>query len=104
MRIPLDTVLMTLVAVPTVIAVARGKDGATRAWGGALLLLAVLVGIRFWVAPVGQLLSGAWLEGTALLIVVLGVIVALRSASPIGSTLLITAASLLALQQVGLVA
>ncbi len=104
MTLHLDTVLAVLIAVPAIIALAQGKDGATRAWCGFLLVLTVLVGARYWVDFLDRYITGGLLQGMAVAIVVLGVIVAVRAASQIYGTLMITAAVLLALLHLRIVA
>jgi hypothetical protein len=100
---PLDAVLSLIAGIPAGIALAQGKDGATRAWCGGLLLVVLAIGVRHWVGPLHQVLTTSALSGLAIASVVLGIIAAVRAGNQILATLMVTGTVLLALLQLDLV-
>lgn len=103
MAFPLDTTFCLIAAVPAVIAIAQGKDGATRAWCGALLLVALAIGLRHWIGPLDRVLNGAAIQGLAIATGVLSVVCAVRAGNAILSTLMVTGSVLLAANKLGLI-
>ncbi len=103
MTLPLDTAFCLIAAIPAIIVIVQAKDGATRAWCGALLVCVVAIGLRHWIAPLNDLLKPGILKGVAGAAGVLAVICAVRSQHAIHGTLMIVGAALLALTALGIV-
>ena len=104
MTFPLDTVLCLLAGIPAGIAIVQGKDGATRAWCGALLALTLAIGLRHWIGPLDNLLNPTTVKSMAIASGVLSIICAVRAENQIYGTLMITGAVLLAVRALGIVA
>ncbi len=105
MILPLDSTLCLMTAIPAGVAITQSKDGATRAWCGALLLLALAIGVRPWIPPLDRLLfqHPQVPKGLAIAAGALAIVCAIRSGSAIAGTLMISGAGLLALRALGLV-
>jgi len=100
MSLPLDSALSLAIAVPAAIAIAQGKDPATR----SICALTVAVAL---VAALGHL-AGLRMNGTVGLVVglavaILGAFAAVRIAKPIPSTVMLTCVAVIALVHVGAV-
>ena len=103
MSLPLDTVLCLIAAVPAGICLAQAKDGATKAWCGALLIATLIVGLRHYVGFIDQYVNGNALKALSVGSGVLAIIAAVRAAHAILGTLMITGGVLLALLSLGLI-
>lgn len=103
MSLPLDTTLCLLAAIPAGICLAQAKDGATKAWCGALLAVTLTVGLRHYLGFIDQYLNGNALKGLSVGAGVLAIIAAVRSQHAIYGTLMITGGVLLALLSLGIV-
>ncbi len=100
MSLHLDSALSLAIALPAALAIAQGKDPATR----SLCALTVVVAV---VAALGHL-AGLRMQGTIGLVVGLsvaglGIFSAIRIAKPVPSSIMITCAAILALVHVGAV-
>lgn len=103
MSLPLDTVLCLIAAVPAGICLAQAKDGATKAWCGALLVATLVVGLRHYVGFIDQYVNGNALKALSVGSGVLAIIAAVRSGHAIYGTLMITGGVLLALLSLGVI-
>jgi hypothetical protein len=103
MNLPLDTTLCLIAAIPAGICLAQGKDGATKAWCGALLAATLIVGLRHYVGFIDQYLNGNALKALSVSSGILAIIAAVRSQHAIFGTLMVTGGVLLALLSLGIV-
>ena len=104
MALHLHTTLSLISAVPAVIAIAQGKDGATRAWCGALLAVTLAIGLRPYVGFIAQYVNDHAVMGLCVAAGVLSVICAVRAGNAVLSTLMVTGSVLLALLSLRIVA
>lgn len=103
MSIHLETVLCLIAAIPAGVCLAQAKDGATKAWCGALLIATLIVGLRHYVGFIGDYVNGNALKALSVSAGVLAIMAAVRSANPILGTLMVTGGALLALLSLGIV-
>ena len=104
MNLPLDTVLCLLAAGPAGICLAQGKDGPTKAWCAALLVLAVVIGLSPFIDPFKDLLNRPYIyKGSAVAVAIVAIVCAVRIADGMFAALMVTGTLLLALLRLGLV-
>lgn len=103
MSLPLETTLCLITAIPAGICMAQAKDGATKAWCGALLAATLIVGLRHYVGFIDQYVNGNALKALSVASGVLGIIAAIRSHHAVYGTLMITGGVLLALLSLNIV-
>ena len=99
----LDTVLCLMAAIPAGICLAQAKDGATKAWCGALLAVALIVGLRPYIGFIAHYINGDAVKGLSVAVGVLAIIAAVRSSHAILGTVMICGGVLLALLSIGVV-
>jgi hypothetical protein len=92
----IDTVLAAMQAVPATIAIAQGKEPATRTLCGVLLAVALWLVLDHQWEVIENLTTATLHQALALAAAVLGVIVAVRIRQPVLGTLIITGGVLLA--------
>lgn len=103
MMLSIETTLCLIAAIPAGVCLAQGKDGATKAWCGALLVATLIVGLRPYVGFIHEYANGNVLKALSVASGVLAIIAAVRAAHPIFGTLMITGGVLLAVMSLGFI-
>jgi hypothetical protein len=101
--ITIDTVLAAMQVVPATIAIAQGKEVATRALCGVLIVVALWLGLDHHWDVLERLTTDTLHQVLAVVAAVLGVIVAMRIRQPVLGTLIIAGGVLLAALALGIV-
>ena len=99
----IDTVLAAMQAVPAIIAIAQGKENTTRVLCGGLLAVSLWLLLDHQWDVVRDLTTDTLQQALAVAAAVLGVVVAVRLASGVLSTLIICGGVLLAGLSLGIV-
>ena len=99
----IDAVLAAMQVVPATIAIAQGKEAATRTLCGVLLAVALWLVLDHQWDVIENLTTKTLHQVLALAAAVLGVIVAVRIRQPVLGTLIITGGVLLAALALGIV-